>query len=117
MKRKNIKFKLIWTYLKEDKGFIILYILLFLLAYIPPFLIPVFSGYALQNLVDRNFANFLLNLLFLSGIGLFSYTIIRVPLEHLYVYLEIKFMKNISRDLYHKIDNLLSIAFEEIGVG
>ena len=117
MKRKNIKFKLIWTYLKEDKGFIILYILLFLLAYIPPFLIPVFSGYALQNLVDRNFANFLLNLLFLSGIGLFSYTIIRVPLEHLYVYLEIKFMKNISQDLYHKIDNLPSIAFEEIGVG
>lgn len=44
MKRKNIKFKLIWTYLKDDKGFIILYILLFLLAYIPPFLIPVFSG-------------------------------------------------------------------------
>lgn len=58
MKRKNIKFKLIWTYLKDDKGFIILYILLFLLAYIPPFLIPVFSGYALQNLVDRNFAKF-----------------------------------------------------------
>ena len=61
--------------------------------------------------------SFKTNLIILTSINLFSYTIIRVPLEHLYNYLEIKFMSDISKDLYHKIDNLPCIAFEEIGVG
>lgn len=112
-----VKFKLIWSYLRNDKFYILLYLILFLLAYIPPFLTPIFSGYALQNLVDNNLNSFITNLIILTSINLFSYTIIRVPLEHLYNYLEIKFMSDISKDLYHKIDNLPCIAFEEIGVG
>lgn len=35
----------------------------------------------------------------------------------MYTYLEIKFTKNVSKDLYQKIDKLPAIAFEEIAVG
>ena len=111
------KLKLIWSYLKTDKILILLYLFLFELAYIPPFLTPIFSGYALESLVNNNLNSFIINLIILSSIYLFSYTIIRVPLEYLYNYLEIKFMSQVSKDLYHKIDNLPCIAFEDIGVG
>ena len=111
------KLKLIWSYLKTDKILILLYLLLFGLAYIPPFLTPIFSGYALESLVTNNLNGFIINLIILSNICLFSYTIIRVPLEYVYNYLEIKFMSQVSKDLYHKIDNLPCIAFEDIGVG
>ena len=111
------KLKLIWSYLKTDKILILLYLLLFGLTYIPPFLTPIFSGYALESLVTNNLNGFIINLIILSSIYLFSYTIIRVPLEYLYNYLEIKFMSQVSKDLYHKIDNLPCIAFEDIGVG
>ena len=40
-----------------------------------------------------------------------------MPRDFLYNYLEIKFMKNVSKDMYKKIDKLPAIAFEEIGVG
>lgn len=111
------KLKLIWSYLKTDKILILLYLFLFGLAYIPPFLTPIFSGYALESLVTNNLNGFIINLIILSSIYLFSYTIIRVPLEYVYNYLEIKFMSQVSKDLYHKIDNLPCIAFEDIGVG
>ncbi len=111
------KLKLIWSYLKTDKILILLYLLLFGLTYIPPFLTPIFSGYALESLVTNNLNGFIINLIILSSIYLFSYTIIRVPLEYLYNYLELKFMKNVSLDLYTKLVDLPSVAFEEIGSG
>lgn len=114
---KNNKFKLIWQYLKKDKIYILIYLILFIFAYIPPFFTSVFSGYALENLMLNNLDKFILNLIIFSSICLFSYTIVRIPLEHLYNYLEIKFISNISKDLYKKISNLPCIAFEEIGVG
>lgn len=77
------KLKLIWSYLKTDKILILLYLLLFGLTYIPPFLTPIFSGYALESLVNNNLNSFIINLIILSSIYLFSYTIIRVPLEYL----------------------------------
>lgn len=114
---KKIKFNLIWSYLKEDKVKVIIYLILFLFAYIPPFLTPVFSGYMIQGLIKNDLNSFLLNLSLFTGINITSYTILRYPLEHIYNYLEIKFMHNISSDLYHKVINLPCLAFEEIGVG
>ena len=52
------KLKLIWSYLKTDKILILLYLLLFGLTYIPPFLTPIFSGYALESLVTNNLNDF-----------------------------------------------------------
>ena len=45
------------------------------------------------------------------------YAILSVPRDFLYNYLEVKFMRNVSKDLYRKITDLPARSFEEIGVG
>ena len=46
-----------------------------------------------------------------------GYSFLQFPKDLIYNYLEIKFIKGVSKDMYHKINNLPSVAFEEIGVG
>ena len=45
------------------------------------------------------------------------YAILQIPRDYVYNYLELKFMKNVSTDLYKKMVDLPSIAFEEMGSG
>ena len=110
-------FKILWKYLKKDKLKVFLYIILVLLNYLPALISAFFWGKALEYLIVKDFSNFSLYLIILVSIYIVFYTILQIPTKKLYNYLEIKFMKNVSEDLYRKINNLPAIAFEDIGVG
>ena len=60
---------------------------------------------------------FLFFLILWEGLYIFFYVILSTPRDFLYNYLEVKFSKNVLKDLYHKITELPAIAFEDIGVG
>ena len=115
--KKFSSFKILWHYLKDDKVKLFIYILLVLLTYLPGLATAIFWGLALEELIEMNLKGFVMYLAIWEGLFIFFYTILQIPRDYLYNYLEIKFMKNVSKDLYRKIDNLPAIAFEEIGVG
>lgn len=110
-------FKVFLNYIKEDKLKLILYIILVGLSYFPALISVFFWGIAIEALVAKNLANFTLYLAIYEGIYIIFYTFLQIPRDYLYTYFEIKFTKNVSIDLYKKIDNLPAVAFEEIGVG
>ena len=114
---KNSSFKILWHYLKKDKLKLFLYVVLVLSTYMPVMLIPVFEGKALEFLFLKDMNGFVINLAIWICINLLAWSILQIPRDFLYNYLEIKFMKNVSIDMYKKIDKLPAIAFEEIGVG
>ena len=115
MKKSN--FKLLWHYLKEDKFKVLLYIFLILLNYLPSLISAFFWGKALEFLIIKDMMQFSIYLIIWSTIYIIFYTFLQIPTQKIYNYLSIKFMKNVSFDLYKKIDNLPAIAFEDIGVG
>jgi ATP-binding cassette subfamily B protein len=116
MKKLN-NFKLIFRYLKNDKLKIIVYILLVLSTYIPVFCAVYLWGVALEKLIALDYMGFILYLSIWVGLYILCYVILQIFRDKLYNYLEIKFTKNVSLDLYEKIDKLPAIAFEDIGVG
>ena len=116
MKAKN-NFKILWHYLKDDKLKLFTYLTLVILTYIPGLLSAILWGLALEHLTNMDFKMFLLYLTIWEGSFIFFYVILSAPRDLLYNYLEIKFSKNVLKDLYHKITELPAIAFEEIGVG
>lgn len=115
--KKFSTFKILFHYLKDEKLKMLTYILLVLFTYIPSLVTAYFWGIALEALISNNFNEFVLYLAIWEGIYIFFYTILQIPRDTLYNYLEIKFTKNVSKDLYKKIDMLPAKAFEEIGVG
>ncbi len=115
--KKFSTFKILFHYLKDEKLKMFIYILLVLFTYIPSLVTAYFWGIALEALISKNFNDFVLYLAIWEGIYIFFYTILQIPRDTLYNYLEIKFTKNVSKDLYKKIDMLPAKAFEEIGVG
>lgn len=116
MKKMN-SFKILWNYIKEDKLKLFLYIFLVILTYLPILFSAYFWGKALEYLILKDFKNFLIYLIIWEGTYIILYTILQIPKDKLYNNLELKFMKNVSIDLYKKIDNLPAKAFEDIGVG
>ena len=116
MKAKN-NFRILWHYLKDDKLKLFAYLTLVILTYIPGLLSAILWGYALEHLTNMNFKMFLFFLILWEGLYIFFYVILSTPRDFLYNYLEVKFSKNVLKDLYHKITELPAIAFEEIGVG
>ena len=114
---KKNSFKLLFHYLKHDKLKIAVYIFLILLNYLPSLISAYFWGKALEFLIIKDMMNFSIYLAIWSSIYIIFYTFLQVPTQKIYNYLSIKFMKNVSKDLYRKIDNLPAIAFEDIGVG
>lgn len=116
MKAKN-NFKILWHYLKDDKLKLLLYLTLVILTYVPALLSAILWGFALEHLTNMNFKMFLFFLVLWEGLYIFFYVVLSTPRDFLYNYLEIKFSKNVLKDLYHKITELPAIAFEEIGVG
>ena len=110
-------FKLIFSYLKGDKIKLCLYFLLVILTYLPTLLSSFFWGYAIQALIKNDFNNFLLFMLLREGMHILFYAILSIPRDLTYNYLEIKFSKNVLKDLYRKITEMPASAFEEIGVG
>lgn len=116
MKKMN-SFKILWNYIKEDKLKLFLYIFLVILTYLPVLFSAYFWGKALEYLILKDFKNFLFYLIIWEGTYIILYTILQIPKDKLYNNLELKFMKNVSIDLYKKIDNFPAKAFEDIGVG
>jgi len=115
--KKFSSFKILFSYLKDEKLKVFFYILLVLLTYLPSLATAFFWGVALERLIEKDLWGFTLYLAIWEGIYIFFYTILQVPRDSLHNYLEIKFTKNVSKDLYRKIDKLPAKAFEEIGVG
>ena len=116
MKKLN-NFKLLFKYLNKDKFKIFLYILLVLLTYVPVLSAAYFWGKALEYLLQKDLLIFSIYILIWVGVYILCFTIVQFFKDKLYNYLEIKFTKNVSIDLYNKIDKLPAIAFEDIGVG
>ena len=116
MKAKN-NFKILWHYLKDEKLKLIAYLILVILTYIPALITSVLWGFALEHLTNMNFKMFLFFLVLWESLYILFYVVFSIPRDFLYNYLEIKFSKNVLKDLYHKITELPAIAFEEIGVG
>ena len=115
--KKAKSFSVLWQYLKNDKLKLVIYIVLVILTYMPALLNAYFWGKAVELLAFKNFVGFAKYLIVWEVMYILCYSLISIPKDTLYNYLEIKFMKNVSKDLYKKIDNLPSIAFEDIGVG
>ena len=110
-------FKIFWQYIKDDKFKLFLYMLLVALIYLPAIVAVYFWGYAVESLTSNNFMEFVLYLIIYEGIYILLYGMLQIPKEYLYSYFEIKFINNISKDIYKKINKLPAIAFENIGVG
>ena len=110
-------FKILWKYIKDDKFKLFIYVLLVILTYAPTILSAFFWGKALEELLTKNIYNFVIYLGLWEALYIIFYSILQLPRDYLYNYLEIKFIKNVSKDLYKKIDKLPAIAFEQIGVG
>lgn len=116
MKKKS-SFAIIKNYLKDDKLKVFFYLILVLTSYLPSLLSAFFWGFALEALIKGEFNNFAIYLIIWESIWILFYAILSVPRDFLYNYLEIKFMRNVSKDLYRKITDLPTRSFEEIGVG
>lgn len=114
---KKTGFKLIFHYLKDDKGKLFLYLILTILTYIPALLSSFFWGFAIEGLVQNSINTFLFFLFLREGLHILFYNLLSVPRDLVYNYLEIKFSKAVIKDLYHKVTEMPAIAFENIGVG
>lgn len=116
-KNKEKNFKLIFRYLKKDKFRLFLWLLLVVLTYIPMLLSAFFWGFAIEGLIAQNISKFFTFLALREGSYILFYSILCIPRDSLYNYLEIKFSKNVLKDMYKKITDMPVIAFEDIGVG
>ena len=114
---KKTGFKLIFHYLKDDKGKLFLYLILTILTYIPALLSSFFWGFAIEGLVQNSINTFFFFLFLREGLHILFYNLLSVPRDLVYNYLEIKFSKAVIKDLYHKVTEMPAIAFENIGVG
>ena len=115
--KKFSNFKVLFHYLRKEKIKLGIYILLVLLTYIPVLAAAYLWGIALEALIQKEFMKFVLYLALWEGLFTLCYSILQIPRDTLYNYLEVKFMENVSKDLYKKMDSLPAKAFEEIGVG
>lgn len=116
MKKYN-NFKILWHYLKDEKPRLILYMLLVLSSYLPVLFAAYFWGKALEFLILKDIIGFIKYLALWEGIYILLFSFLQIPRDKIYNYLEIKFIENVSMDLYKKIDCLPAKAFEDIGVG
>lgn len=110
-------FKILWHYIKDDKLRLFGYIVLVAVSYLPSLFAAVLWGVLIEALTEGHFDQFVFYLAIYEGIYILLFSILQIPRDYLYNYLEIKFMRNVSKDLYCKIDNLPAVAFEDIGVG
>ena len=115
--KKVSSFKILFHYLKDEKLKLFLYIILVLLTYLPSLGTAYFWGIAVEKLILSDVKGFAIYLSILTSMYVLFYVILQIPRDKIYNYLELKFMKNVSFDIYQKIDKLPAIAFEEIGTG
>ncbi len=116
MKAKD-NFKILWRYLKDEKVKVFAYFILVVITYVPALIASILWGFALEHLIDMNYKMFFIFLAIWELTYIFCYSLAAIPRDYIYNYLEIKFSKNVIKDLYHKIQELPAYAFEEVGVG
>lgn len=109
--------KILFKYLKDDKFKLFLYVIFALLSYLPSLFIAIITGVGLEALILKNFKKFIFYLGLGTGLQIFAYCIAQVIRDYLYNSLEVKFVNNVTKDMYHKYQNMPAIAFEEMGVG
>ncbi len=114
--KKLSSWNVFFNYLKEEKFKFILYVILVITSCLPSFIAALW-GVAVEYLVASEFHKFVFCVVLYEGIYILTFTVLEVPREYLYNYLENHFMKRVTKDLYHKINNLSAIAFEEMSVG
>lgn len=114
--KKLSSWKIFFNYLKEEKLKFILYVILVITSCLPAFIAALW-GVAVEYLVANEFHKFVFCIVLYEGIYILTFTVLEVPREYLYNYLENYFMKRVTKDLYHKINNLPAVAFEEMSVG
>lgn len=115
---KEIKnFKILFRYFKSDKLKIIFYIFSTIFMYFESLINALLWANVFQALSDGNRSHYIIYLIMWSGIIILCWVILMIPNSLIYNYLEKKFTKNVSIDLYKKIGDLPSIAFEDIGAG
>ena len=117
MNKSKSVFSIILHYLKNDKLRLFFYLILVLASYLPALLSAFFWGFALEALINKNLTDFFTYLTIWESIWILFYSLLSIPRDTLYNYLEIKFTKNVSKDLYHKVSSLPAIAFEKMGIG
>jgi len=110
-------FKIFWHYVRTDKLKLFTYILLIVLLYLPSLLSVFFWGVAIEALTQYDFHKFVISLVLYESIYIILYAVLQIPKDRLFTELQIIFTKNVSKDLYKKIDSMPAIAFEDIGVG
>lgn len=114
---KKNNMNIIFRYLKDEKLRLFIYCSLVILTYIPALLTTFFWGYAVEGLIEQDYNKFMIFLICRESTHILFYAILSFPRDYLYKYLEIKFTKNVIKDLYSKIQDMPAIAFEEVGVG
>ena len=114
--KKLSSWRIFFNYLKEEKLKFILYVILVITSCLPAFIAALW-GVAVEYLVANAFHKFVFCVVLYEGIYILTFTVLEVPREYLYNYLENYFMKRVTKDLYHKINNLPAVAFEEMSVG
>lgn len=117
MKKSKSVFSIILHYLKNDKLRLFFYLILVLASYLPALLSAFFWGFALEALINKNLTDFFTYLIIWESIWILFYSLLSIPRDTLYNYLEIKFTKNVSKNLYHKVSSLPVFAFEKMGIG
>ena len=114
--KKLSSWRIFFNYLKEEKLKFILYVILVITSCLPAFIAALW-GIAVEYLVANEFHKFVFCVVLYEGIYILTFAVLEVPREYLYNYLENYFMKRVTKDLYHKINNLPAVAFEEMSVG
>ncbi len=117
MKKKKSNINIIFRYLKDEKLRLFIYCSLVILTYIPVLLTSFLWGYAIEGLIEQDFNKFLIFVICRESTHILFHAILSFPRDYLYKYLEIKFTKNVIKDMYSKIQDMPAIAFEEVGVG
>ena len=102
MKKIN-NFAILFHYLKDEKLKVFIYFMLVVLTYIPALISSVLWGFALQHLIDKDFKMFFIFLAIWEFTYMLCYSLAAIPRDYIYNYLEIKFSKNVIKDLYSKI--------------
>ena len=78
--KKREMLQLLWYYLKDERGKVIVYIILVILSYLPVLITPYFWGKALEFLVIKDFSMFLTYLICLSVFFIIFYSILKIPM-------------------------------------
>lgn len=110
-------FRILFRYLKNDKGKLILYVVFSILSYLPGLLSAFMVGKGLELLLLKEFKAFVNYLFCFEAMYIFAKCIANVVKDHIHNTLEIKFINNVSKDIYEKYQNMPAVAFEEMGVG